>query len=67
MIAPGTDGLRVDAQVQQRIEALADRNTEGRLTADERAEYEALVTAAEVVAVLQAKAHVHVVAGSTPA
>ncbi len=49
-------GLPADAHVQQLIEALTDRNTEGLMTADERAEYEVLVTAAELVAVLRAKA-----------
>ena len=60
-------GLRADAAVQRRVEELADRNTEGLLTADERAEYEALVTAAEVVALLQAKARARLAAGPTAA
>ena len=55
-------GLRADARTQQRVEELADRNTEGLLTADERAEYEALVTAADVIAILQAKARARLAA-----
>lgn len=32
--------LRADADTQARIEELADKSTEGQLSADERAEYE---------------------------
>ena len=60
-------GLRADPQTRQRVEELADRNTEGLLTDDERAEYEALVTAADVVAVLQAKARARIAAEPTAA
>lgn len=49
-------GLRADVETQQRVDDLADRNTEWRLTPDERAEYDALVVAADVIAILQAKA-----------
>lgn len=59
--------LRADAVIQQRAEELADRNTEGLLTPDERAEYEAIVTATEIVAVLQAKARARIAAGPTAA
>ena len=48
--------LRADAAAQGRIDELADRCTEGMLTPEELAEYNALVTAAAVIAVLQAKA-----------
>jgi hypothetical protein len=48
--------LRAAPDVQQRIEYLADRCTEGMLTPEERDEYEALVTAGELIAILQAKA-----------
>jgi hypothetical protein len=41
---------------RQRIEELATKNTEGELTDEERAEYEAYVRANEFVAILQAKA-----------
>jgi hypothetical protein len=48
--------LRADAQVQARVDLLADRCNEGVLTPDERAEYESLVSAAGLIAVLQSKA-----------
>lgn len=49
-------GLRGDAQVQQRIDDLADRANEGQLTTEERSEYDALITAATVLGILQSKA-----------
>jgi hypothetical protein len=48
--------LRVDAKTQARIDRLARRCNEGKLTEAERAEYETYVTAIDFVAVLQAKA-----------
>ena len=48
--------LRADPAVQRRVDELADRANEGSLTADERTEYEALVGAASLIGVLQAKA-----------
>jgi hypothetical protein len=48
--------LRADATAQGRMDELADRCNEGLLTAEEREEYEAYVSAANLVAVLQAKA-----------
>jgi hypothetical protein len=56
-------GLRPDAEAQRRIDELADRANEGTLTQDERGEYEALIAAATVVRLLQAKARA-VLAGS---
>ena len=56
-----------DAQTQQRVEELADRNTEGQLSSEERLEYEALVAAADLVAVLQAKAKVLIAAEQSAA
>jgi hypothetical protein len=50
--------LRADKVAQDRIDELADKCTEGQLNADERAEYESLVNAANVIAILQAKAKV---------
>jgi hypothetical protein len=49
-------GIRADAEVQNRVDELAERANEGHLTDDERAEYDARITAATVVGVLQAKA-----------
>jgi hypothetical protein len=48
--------LRADAEMQDRIEELADKSNEGRLTPDERDEYEALIRVGSFVAILQAKA-----------
>jgi hypothetical protein len=48
--------LRVDAQTQARIDRLARRCTEGRLTDAERAEYATYVAAIDFVSTLQAKA-----------
>jgi hypothetical protein len=49
-------GLRPDSEVQRRIDDLAERANEGQLSEEERSEYEALIAAATVVGVLQAKA-----------
>ena len=55
-VAARIAGLRADASVQKRLDELADRNAEGVITSDERAEYESLISAGNLVAVLQAKA-----------
>jgi hypothetical protein len=49
-------GLRATSDVQARIDELADKCTEGQLTDEERAEYEAYVDAIGVISILQAKA-----------
>jgi hypothetical protein len=48
--------LRADPASQRRMDDLAERCNEGSLTPEERAEYEAYVTAATLIAVLQSKA-----------
>ena len=48
--------LRADSELQGRIEELADKCSEGRLSSDERDEYEALIRVGNFVAILQAKA-----------
>ena len=48
--------LRADTEMQERIEELADKCTEGRLTPEERDEYEAMIRVGNFVAILQAKA-----------
>ena len=48
--------LRADREMQGRIEELADKCSEGRLTSGERDEYEALIRVGNFVAILQAKA-----------
>ena len=42
--------------VQQRVNALAEKANEGALTDDERADYEALINAADFIAILKIKA-----------
>jgi hypothetical protein len=46
--------LRVDDDMQSLIDGLAERANQGTLTPDERAEYESLIAAASLVAILQA-------------
>jgi molybdenum cofactor cytidylyltransferase len=48
--------LRADHEVQARVEELARKSSSGTLTAAERSEYEAYVTAGTFIAILQAKA-----------
>ena len=48
--------LRADASVQARLDELAEKNAEGTITPDELADYEALVRAGNLIAVLQATA-----------
>lgn len=55
-VAQALLSLRADADTQARIEELADKSTEGQLSADERAEYETYVSAIDFLAVLQSKA-----------
>ena len=55
--------LRASKQAQKRIDYLAGRANEGKLSAKQRVEYESLIAAAGVVAILQAQARA-VLAGS---
>ena len=48
--------LEADADVQTRYEELAAKNTEGTLTAAERAELESLVRANSILSLLKAQA-----------
>lgn len=48
--------VRMDPATLARVEELADRCTEDKLTAAEHAEYEAYVSAIDFVGVLQARA-----------
>lgn len=48
--------LRADPAAQARIDELADKCTEGELTADERLEYQAYVDAITFISILQVKA-----------
>ena len=51
--------FRVDPPVLARIELLGERANEGSLTPAERSEYEALINAADFIAILKAKALRH--------
>jgi hypothetical protein len=48
--------LRADPQLQARIDELAEKCNEGRLTPDERDEYETSIRFGNFIALLQAKA-----------
>ena len=48
--------MRADPELQARIDDLADRCTEGALTAEEKLEYETYVRAGNLIGILQAKA-----------
>jgi hypothetical protein len=48
--------FRVDPEVQARIGALAERANDGILGEGERAEYESLVNAADLISILKLKA-----------
>ena len=48
--------LRVDPPVQERVDTLGARANEGTLSADELAEYEALINAADFISILKLKA-----------
>ena len=48
--------LRADDEAQAHVHELAEKCNEGTLSAEERSEYEAYVMAANIVAILQAKA-----------
>lgn len=55
-VAARIAALRADPETQERLDELADKNSEGTLTPRENAEYEAYVEALDVIAILQAKA-----------
>ena len=56
--------LRADKEAQARVHDLAEKCNEGTLSAEEQAEYEAYVMAANIVAILQAKARSRLAANS---
>jgi hypothetical protein len=57
--------LRVGKRTQARVDALAEKCNEGKLTSDERTEYEAYVQASTLIGILQAKARRIVVHAKT--
>ncbi|MDB5388438.1 MAG: hypothetical protein JWM11_4084 [Planctomycetaceae bacterium] len=48
--------LRASPQVQQKLDELAEKSTEGTLSDSERSEYETYVRAINFIGILQAKA-----------
>ena len=55
--------LRAPASLQERVEILAARNTEGVITPEEREEFESLVRVGNFVAILQARARRQLTSG----
>jgi hypothetical protein len=55
-VAAKVADLRADEAMQIRIDYLAERSSDGLLTAEEREEYAGYLHAIDVIAVLQAKA-----------
>ncbi len=51
--------LRIDPEIQARVEILAERANEGTLTPEERAEYLSYVEAADLLAIFKLKARHH--------
>lgn len=49
-------GIRADEETQARLDELAEKNAESTITEPEREEHELLVTAANWIALIQAKA-----------
>lgn len=48
--------LGISPELQQRVDALAERANEGTLTEQERIDYEALINAADFIALVKIKA-----------
>jgi hypothetical protein len=59
--------LKADRKTQARVSKLADKNTEGELTPEERHEYETYLMANHFVALLKAKARLLLLERSQPA
>ncbi len=55
-VARDIAGLRAHASLQDRIDSLAEKNSEGRITPEELEELEGYVSAATFLSVLQAEA-----------
>ncbi len=55
-VAERIASLRADAELQHRVDELADKSNEGTLTDDERSEYEQYVRFSQFVTLLQIKA-----------
>lgn len=55
-VARAIAGLRADAATQARLDDLAERHHEGRLSPEDLGEYQSLVNGINLISVLQAKA-----------
>ncbi len=55
--------FHIDHVVEARIQTLAERANDGLLNQDERAEYESLVNATDLISILKLKASRHLNAG----
>lgn len=64
-VARAIADLRADAATRDRLDDLAERHHEGRLSPDELDEYRALVGGLNLISVLQAKARSVLKAGPT--
>ncbi len=56
--------LTIAPDVQARLEYLAEQNTEGRLTPDESAEYDLLISATDFLSILKRKAQLRLNSGA---
>jgi uncharacterized protein YnzC (UPF0291/DUF896 family) len=48
--------FKIDPKIQERVDVLAAKANEGSLTAEEDAEYEAIIRAADFISILKLKA-----------
>lgn len=55
-LARALSKLTIDESIQNTMDTLADKNTEGTLTEKERSEYHSLVSATSLLSVLKARA-----------
>jgi len=55
-VAARIAGLRADRRVQDRLDELAEKNAEGKLSQAEEAEYAAYIESLDVIAIFQAVA-----------
>jgi hypothetical protein len=60
-------GLKADRQVQARVASLAEKCNEGKLSAEERQEYEMYIMAGHLLGILQAKARIRLARRRSPA
>ena len=58
--------LRATPEVQERVDALAEKCNEGQLSPEERAEYESYVQAIHLIGILQRKARRFLAGGVRP-